>query len=99
MQMLFKFKGLLLKPKPNFCFEFFFEFFNIHINHLALHSMINMVLKWHHKNISNKIIVFIKFWWSPDVFFGSFYYDYIPFIFAPTLCELTKNIIRWNTLK
>ncbi len=24
--------------------------------------MINIALKWHHKNISNKIIVFIDFW-------------------------------------
>jgi hypothetical protein len=45
---------------------------NIHISHLALHSMINMTLKWHHKNIFNKIAVFIKFWWLPNVFFGSF---------------------------
>jgi hypothetical protein len=39
--------------------------------------MINMALKWHHKNISNKIIIFIKFWQSPDVLFGSFDCDYI----------------------
>jgi len=32
--------------------------------------MINMALKWHHKNISNKIIVFIEFWQSPNVLFG-----------------------------
>jgi len=56
----------------NFCFELF----NIQINHLALHSMIKMALKWHHKNISNKIIVFIKFWQFPNVFFGSFDCDY-----------------------
>jgi hypothetical protein len=69
MQMLFKFKGPLLKLKPKLII---FEFFNIHISHLALHSMIQMALKWQHKNISNKIIVFIEFWWSPNVFFGSF---------------------------
>jgi hypothetical protein len=32
------------------------------ISHLAQHSMINMALKWHHKNISNKIIIFKEFW-------------------------------------
>ncbi len=73
MQLLFKFKSPLLKPKPKIIF---FEFFNIHINHLALHSMINMALKWHHKNIFNKITVFIKFWWLPNMFFGSFDCDY-----------------------
>jgi hypothetical protein len=55
MQLLFKFKGCLLKPKPKILY---FEFFNIQINHLALHSMIKMALKWDHKNIFNKIIVF-----------------------------------------
>jgi hypothetical protein len=59
MQLLFKFKGPLLKLKPKLLF---FEFFNIHISHLTLYSMINMALKWHHKNISNKITVFIEFW-------------------------------------
>jgi hypothetical protein len=78
MQLLFKFKGPLLKPKPNIYIflNFCFEFFNIHINHLALHSMINMTLKWHHKNISNKIIILIEFWWLFDVLFGSFDCDY-----------------------
>ncbi len=45
------------------------------ISHLAQHSTINMVLKWHHKNISNKIIIFIKFWRSPDVLFDLFNCD------------------------
>jgi len=54
----------------------FFEFFNIHISHLAQHSMINMTLDWHHKNISNKIIIFIEFWRFPDVFFDSFDCDF-----------------------
>jgi len=44
--------------------NFPFEFFNIHITHLALDSTINMTLKWYQKNKSNKIIVFIKFWQS-----------------------------------
>ncbi len=56
--MLFKFKDLLLKPKPK---TVFFEFFNIHISHLALDSMINMVLKWHQKYISNKITIFMAY--------------------------------------
>jgi hypothetical protein len=52
MQLLFKFKAVLLTPKPKIIiFSFYFEFFNIHIRHLALHSMINMALKWHNKNI------------------------------------------------
>jgi hypothetical protein len=59
MHLLFKFKGPLLKPKPKIYIS---EIFNIHISHLTLHSMINMALKWHHKNISNKISVFIEFW-------------------------------------
>jgi hypothetical protein len=48
--------------------NFYFEFFNTHISHLAQHSIINMALKWHHKNISNKIMVFIEFWWLQHVF-------------------------------
>jgi hypothetical protein len=38
--------------------------------------MIDMALKWHHKNISNKIIIFIEFWWSPNVLFGLLDCDY-----------------------
>ncbi len=38
--------------------------------------MINMALKWHHKNISNKIAIFIEFWQSPNVLFASFDCDY-----------------------
>jgi hypothetical protein len=78
MQLLFKFKCPLLKPKPNFIlfWIFVFEFFNTHISHLTQHSMINMALKWHHKNIFNKITIFIEFWWSLDVLFGSFDCDY-----------------------
>jgi hypothetical protein len=37
--------------------------------------MINMALKWHHKNISNKIVVLIEFLRSPNVLFGLFDYD------------------------
>jgi hypothetical protein len=63
MQLLFKFKGPLLKPKPKIIFlNFYFQFFNTHISHLAQHCTINMELKWHHKNISNNITIFIEFW-------------------------------------
>jgi hypothetical protein len=78
MQLLFKFKGPLLKPKPiiiSFWF-WFFEFFNTHISHLAPNSMINMALKWHHKNIPNKITIFIEFGQPLDVLFGLFDCDY-----------------------
>jgi len=79
MQLLFKFQGLLLKPKLKIYF-FWISILNsstfIHINHLDKHSMINMALKWHHKNISNKITVFIKFRWLLDMFFGLFDCDY-----------------------
>ncbi len=54
----------------------FFEIFNIHISHLTLHSMINMALKWHHKNISKKITIFIEFWRSLDMLFALFDCDY-----------------------
>jgi len=58
-----------IKTKTQFLFYFiYFELFNIHISHLALQSMINMVLKWHHKTISNTIIIFIEFWWALDIF-------------------------------
>jgi len=61
MELLFKFKGLLLKPKPKiYFFNFYFEFFNTHISHLAQLPMIIMTLKWHHKNISNKIKILKK---------------------------------------
>jgi hypothetical protein len=39
-----------------------------------------MALKWHHKNISNKIVVFIEFWQLLDVFFGSIDCDYTHFL-------------------
>jgi hypothetical protein len=38
--------------------NFSFEFLDIHIIHLAQLSMIKMTLKWHHKNICNKIAFF-----------------------------------------
>ncbi len=75
MQLLCKFKCPLLKSKAKI---FYFEFFNIHISHLSQHSIINMALKRNHKNIYNKIIVFIEFWWSPNLSFGSFDCDYTP---------------------
>jgi len=84
MQLLFKFKCLLLKPKPKIhILNFYFEFFNIHISHLSLDSMINMALKWHHKNISNKITIFIEFWELPNMFFGSFDCDYTRKLMRP----------------
>jgi hypothetical protein len=59
MQLLFKFKGPLLKPKLNFFFfNFYFEVLNTHISHLTQIPMITMALKWHHKNVSNKILSF-----------------------------------------
>ncbi len=79
MQLLCKFKCPLLKSKPKIIFlKFYFEFFNTHISHLTQHFMLNMALKWHHKNISNNIIIFVEFWRLPDMFFGSFDCDYMP---------------------
>ncbi len=76
MQLLFKFKGRLLKPKPKIIFfQFYFEFLNIHISHLAQLPMITMGLKWHHKNIYNKIIVFKELWRLSNMVFGSIDYD------------------------
>jgi hypothetical protein len=46
------------------------------ISQLTQHSTINMALKWHHKNIFNKIIVFTNFWQLVDVLFDSFDCDY-----------------------
>jgi len=40
--------------------------------------MITMTLKWHHKNISNKIIVLKKIWQLFDMVFGSFDFDCTP---------------------
>jgi hypothetical protein len=75
--MLFKFKGPLLKTKPKIIFfNFYFEFLNIHINHLTKFPMITMGLKWRHKNISNKITIFKEFWWLSNMIFGLFDYDY-----------------------
>jgi hypothetical protein len=45
------------------------------INHLTQHSMINMTLKWHQKNITNKIIIFIEIWYWLIVFFDLFDYE------------------------
>ncbi len=68
MQYLFKFKGPSLKSNPKYkFFSFYFEFLNTHISHLIQLPMITMVLKWHHKNISSKIIVMKEFQWSFDM--------------------------------
>jgi hypothetical protein len=83
MQLLFKFKGPLLKPKPKIIFfNFYFESLNIHINHLSQLSMIIMASKWHHKNISNKITVLKEFQWLFDMVFGLFDCD----------CTLDNNL-------
>ncbi len=42
--------------------------------------MINMTLKWHHKNISNKITILIEFWYLLDMFFRLFDYYIQQFI-------------------
>jgi hypothetical protein len=63
-----------IEIKNNVFWFFFGEFLNIHISHLTRHSTINMALKWHHKNIYNKITVFIEFWRLLDMFFGSIDY-------------------------
>jgi hypothetical protein len=51
------------------------------ISHLAKHSTINMALKWHHKNIFNKNIIFIEFWRLPNVLFDSFDCDYTQYYY------------------
>jgi hypothetical protein len=51
------------------------------------------------QKISKKIIIFIKFWWLSDVFFGLFDCDYTPFIFAPTLRGLFNYeiyLLNWH---
>ncbi len=79
---MFKFKGHLLKPKPKcFFLKIFFQHFFFF--HLALHSMIHMTLKWPHKNMSNKITIFIEFWWLPNMLFCSFDCDYTLHLLLP----------------
>jgi hypothetical protein len=90
-----------IKTQNNFFFNFNFEFFNTHISHLAQHSTINMTLKWNHKNIYNKIIVFVEFWWLPNLLFGSFDCDYtlippkMPFgdVFKDNVTLYSHNIV------
>jgi len=79
--MLFKFKSHLLNQNPILFFKNYF--FNIYFSHLALHSLIHMTLKWHHKNMSNKITIVIEFWWLPNVLFGSFDCDYTLHLLLP----------------
>jgi len=55
------------KTQNNF-FEFLFWILQHYINHLAQHSMIKMTLKWHHKNISNKITILTKLCGHPTCF-------------------------------
>jgi len=73
MQLLFKFKGFFTKTKTQNLFFFKFICWNLQHSYQSFNttSMINLALKWHHKNISNNITVFIEFWWPPDMFFGS----------------------------
>jgi hypothetical protein len=78
--------------------SFYFEFFNAHISHLTQHFMISMVLKWYHKKISHKIVVFIKFWWSFDVIFGSFDCD-CTFMHIQQILKGKKNEIFWVILQ
>jgi len=63
--------------------------------------MINMALKWHHKNISNKIIIFIEFWWSLDMFFSLFDCDYthVGVVMVAHNTYLTKHIVLWANQK
>ncbi len=57
----------------------YFEFLNIHINHLTQLPMINLALKWYPKNISNKVIVLKEFWQLFNMVFDSFDCDYTLF--------------------
>jgi hypothetical protein len=45
-----------------------------------------MALKWHHKNISNKITILKEFWWLFNMVFGLFDCD----------CTLNKNLFWLN---
>jgi len=80
MQLLFfKFKGPLLKPKSKiYFFQFLFWILQDSYSHLAQLPMITMTLKWHQKNISNKIIVLKKNWQLSEMVFGLFDFDYTP---------------------
>jgi hypothetical protein len=49
------------------------------MNHLTQLPMINLALKWHHKNISNKVIVLKEFWQSFNMVFDLFDCDYTLF--------------------
>jgi hypothetical protein len=70
MQLLFKFKEPLWKPKPKIIFfNFHFESLNIDIGHFTKLPMITMAWKWHHKNIFNKITVLKEFWQLSDIVF------------------------------
>ncbi len=53
-------KVLLLKPIQFIKLNIYFKFLNIHINHLAQISLINITLKWHYINMFDKL----------DKFFG-----------------------------
>jgi hypothetical protein len=58
-----KFKSPLLRPKFNLLnLMIFFEIFGNHINHLVQISLINMTLKWHYINTSEKIDNFFIIW-------------------------------------
>jgi hypothetical protein len=69
---VFKFKSFLLKPKMKLLLLLLlllFEFFNIHINHLAQTSLINMIIKvalhkyiwknWQFLNRSTRLLVWL----------------------------------------
>jgi hypothetical protein len=60
-----------------------------------------MALKWHHKNISNKITIFIEFWRLPSVLFDSFDCDYT-FLEGNSIdpyqkMKLKRFIMVWKT--
>jgi hypothetical protein len=91
------------KTKTQNILNFYFELFNTDISHLAQESTINMAIMWHHKNISNKITIFIEFWWLLEVLFGSFHCDYtllraIPWHLSLQIHQYFKCELRNSTM-
>jgi hypothetical protein len=100
MQMLFKFKSPLLKPKPKLFFSnFYFEFPNSHIGHFTKLPMITMALKWHHKNIFNKITILKEFLQSSNIVFYSFDCDYTHMASWLVLLQCKNDGVSFNPKK
>ncbi len=87
------------KTQNYYFFNFYFEFLNTCIGHFIKLPMITIALKWHHKNIFNKITILNFFWQSSNIVFCSFDCDSTHMASRSVLLQCKNDKVSFNPKK